>query len=177
MCLTLVRHTAPDVAPGTCYGRLDLPPGPDFPDEADRLTRSLPPATRILSSPLTRCLRLADHIAQARGLRVETDPRLAEMDFGTWEGVAWDDVPLAELDAWAADFDHARPHGGESVAMFKTRVADLLTGLREGQGCLLITHAGVMRAALNLTGQDATWQRRFAFGEALTLSAEDLGRL
>lgn len=174
MGLILLRHTAPDVAPGTCYGRLDLPPGPGFEAEAAEVIARLPRVTRILSSPLTRCRALAGRIGAARGLAVEIDPRLVEIDFGRWEGLAWDDVPRDELDAWAADFHHARPHGGESVAMFTRRVAAFLAAERAARDCLAVTHAGLMRAALHLLGRDETWVCRFAFGETLTLSPDDL---
>ena len=65
------------------------------------------------------------------------DERLREFDFGTWEGVRWDAIPRAELDAWAADFFHARPHGGESVHMLRERVETAIAddGLRV-RGCL-----------------------------------------
>lgn len=70
-----------------------------------------------------------------------------EMDFGRWEGVPWDRIPRAELDAWAADFDHARPHGGESVAIFAARVEAALSALRDGTPTLIVTHGGVMKVA------------------------------
>lgn len=177
MGLILLRHTAPDVAPGTCYGRLDLPPGPGFEGEAAAVLARLPPVARLLTSPLARCRRLAETIGQARGLPVETDPALIEIDFGRWEGLSWDAVPRDELDIWAADFWHARPHGGESVAMFADRVAAFLAAPPAGGPVLAVTHAGIMRAALHLSGRDETWARRFAFGEALELSAEDLRAL
>lgn len=176
MSLILLRHTAPDVAPGTCYGRTDLAPAPGFEAEAQRLAHDLPPAMRVFSSPLSRCQRLAKHIAAMRGLSLRLDDRLAEMDFGRWEGLPWDTVPRAELEAWAADFHDARPHGGESVAMLTARVAAFL-GQRRTTGALVVTHAGVMRAALYLTGQDDPWQRRFAFCETLTLTDDMLAAL
>ncbi|TCO73968.1 alpha-ribazole phosphatase family protein [Rhodovulum euryhalinum] len=177
MGLILVRHTAPDVAPGTCYGRLDLPPGPGFADEAAAVLDAMPPVTRVLTSPLIRCRALAEHIGAARGLPVEVEPRLIEIDFGAWEGLAWDAVPRDELDAWAADFWNARPHGGESVAMFTARVADWLAGQGGAAGWLAVTHAGLMRAAQHLLGRDESWACRFSHGQTLALSAGDLSAL
>ena len=52
------------------------------------------------------------------------------MDFGRWEGLPWSAVPRAELDAWAADLMHARPHGGESVAMLLARTRRALARCR-----------------------------------------------
>ncbi|TCP63315.1 alpha-ribazole phosphatase [Rhodovulum bhavnagarense] len=177
MGLILLRHTAPEVAPGTCYGRLDLPPGPGFEAEAAATITALPPIRRLLSSPLRRCRLLAERIGEARGLSVEVVPELTEIDFGRWEGMAWDAVPRDELDAWASDFWHARPHGGESVARFAGRVAEFLARCGAAQGWLAVAHAGQMRAAVHLLGQDPDWKRRFAYGERLVLSAHDLARL
>ncbi len=149
MGLMLVRHTTPDVEPGTCYGRLDLPVAATFAAEAAAVLAALPPVTLIVSSPLRRCRVLAQHIADIRGLTVELDERVQEMDFGAWEGLLWADIPRAELDAWADDFMHARPHGGESVAMLRERtVAALSDWRRRAQATAIITHSGVIKAAL-----------------------------
>ncbi|MBK1635601.1 histidine phosphatase family protein [Rhodovulum adriaticum] len=177
MGLTLLRHTAPEVAPGTCYGRLDLPPGPDFEAEARALIAGLPPVTRLLTSPLQRCRLLAERIGQAQGIAAEVAPALTEIDFGSWEGLAWDAVPRAELDTWAADFWHARPHGGESVAQFAARAAGFLAECSAADGWLAVTHAGQMRAAVHLLGRDPDWACRFAYGERLVLGADDLAVL
>ena len=68
---------------------------------------------------------------------------------------AWSDVPREELDAWADNFECARPHGGESIAELRTRVMSLLTDLADTRGPagtpLLVTHAGIIRAALTVT--------------------------
>lgn len=109
--MMLLRHTQPDVAAGICYGRSDLDLAPCFADTARGIIDTLPDVSRIVSSPLTRCLRLAQFVAQARALPLHIDPRLSEMDFGTWEGQPWDAIPRDQLDAWARDILHARPHG------------------------------------------------------------------
>ncbi|SIO28574.1 alpha-ribazole phosphatase [Rhodovulum sp. ES.010] len=177
MGLILLRHTAPDVAPGTCYGRLDLAPGPDFAAEAAEIITRLPLVTRLLTSPLRRCRSLAEEIGRARGLTVEIEPRLIEIDFGAWEGLPWDAVPRSELDAWAADFWQARSHGGESVGQFTARVAGFLAEQGAASDWLAVTHAGIMRATLHLLGRDETWKSRFAYGETLRLSPAELSAL
>ena len=122
MSLILLRHTRPDVAEGVCYGRTDLLPAEDFVTVASAVIAGLPDVSRVVTSPLVRCARLAERIAAARDLDPETDPRIVEMDFGSWERTPWDAIPRDELNAWAADFHGARPHGGESVAMLAARV-------------------------------------------------------
>lgn len=163
MALILLRHTRPAGSDGTCYGVSDLPPGPDLPAEARRLAAQLPPVRRILTSPLARCARLAAALGAARGLPVAEDARLRELDFGRWEGQRWDAIPRAELDAWAADLLHARPHGGETVAEMAARAAAALAD-HGRPGTLFVTHMGVIRAALHRAGRAGAWEAQVDFG-------------
>ena len=68
---------------------------------------------------------------------------------------------------------HARPHGGESVAMLLARTRRALARCRAVPGhTLAVTHAGPIRAALLATGGDAdAWQRAIGFGETIALDA------
>jgi len=162
MGLILLRHTRPVGSEGVCYGVTDLPPGPDLTNEARRLVAQLPVAGRVVSSPLARCLRLAEALAEARGLALSVDPRLRELDFGRWEGLRWDAVPRGDLDAWAADLTGARPHGGETVDEMAARVSAALA--EAGGGALIVTHMGPIRAALRRAGRPGAWEAKLAFG-------------
>jgi alpha-ribazole phosphatase len=178
VALTLLRHTRPLAAEGLCYGASELELGPDFAIEAQALLARLARPDRIVTSPLLRCLRLAELLGAQLAVPVEVEPDWREMDFGSWEGRAWSDIPRAELDAWAADFLHARPHGGESVAMLLARTRRALDGCRTPEvRSLAVTHAGVIRAALAATGGGATaWNRAIGFGEAVALDLQPLYR-
>ena len=172
MSLILLRHTRPDVAEGVCYGRTDLPPADDFETAASAVIAGLPDVSRVVTSPLVRCARLAERIAAARDLDPETDPRIVEMDFGSWERTAWNAIPRDELDAWAADFHRARPHGGESVAMLAARVgAALDETMATDPPILWVTHAGVVRAACAARAVERGWETRLDFGRWLVLPA------
>ncbi|MDB5932106.1 MAG: Phosphoglycerate mutase [Polaromonas sp.] len=150
MKLWLVRHVQPLVAAGICYGRLDLPADAGTTaDCAARLAALLPADCRVVSSPLQRCEQLAQALHALRpDLAYKTDVRLQEMDFGQWEGSAWQDIGQHALQAWTDDFaSHAAGHDGESVSAFMARVAAAFDAL-SGQGDMLwVTHAGVIRAA------------------------------
>ncbi|MEL7344929.1 MAG: histidine phosphatase family protein [Pseudomonadota bacterium] len=163
MALSLMRHPEPRVEPGLCYGRMDLgllrPAAPKM--------DTLPAFTTILSSPLQRARLLAEAIADRSGVALAVDDGLAEMDFGAWEGQLWDDIARAEIDAWADDFHHARPHGGESVAMFAARVSGALE--RAPTGALLVCHVGVIRAALVQHGDPEGWEAKVPFEGVVTL--------
>lgn len=170
MALILIRHTRPEGAEGLCYGRTDLALAEGFEAEAARLAAELPAAVRLVTSPLSRCARLAAWLGAARGLAVETDPRLAEMDFGAWEGRAWAAIPRGELDAWAADLTGARPHGGETVAELAARARAALAEAAAGPvPALVVTHAGIIKAALADRRGPQGWQAQVAFGGWLVL--------
>lgn len=172
MSLILLRHSKPVGADGLCYGRTDLLPDDSFDAQIARLRTELPPVCRILSSPLTRCRMMAEALGTHLDLAPILDPRLVEMDFGAWEGLAWDAIPRAELDAWAADFLHARPHGGESVAQLGARTAAALTEAAQGETpALVVAHAGIIKAALVAAGDPKGWhvETGFAQWRAVTL--------
>ena len=171
MLLTLVRHTRPAVAEGVCYGRTDVGLAPSFEDEAARVVAALPAAGRLVTSPLGRCRRLAERIGDARDLVPVVDERLREMDFGAWEGVPWESISRVELDAWAEDFLHAHPHGGESVHMLRSRVGSAIDDYRRsGLSHVAVTHAGIIRAARALFGCSGGWSTHTGFGDWITLT-------
>ncbi len=172
MRVTLLRHTAPDVAPGVCYGRTDLDVATSFPAEAAAVATTLPKYAQIVTSPLMRCRKLADYLGQVSDLTPVEDPRLFEMDFGSWEGQAWADIPRAELDAWTADFLHARPHGGESVAMLRNRTMEAVAEWLSGGGhTLIVTHSGVIRSVLSTGDAAEDFSANIDFGGFHSLSS------
>lgn len=144
-----VRHGKPLGGEGLCYGRLDLPLA--GPPAAAPVLAAAGPFERIVSSPLRRARALAEAVGAAAGLPVTLDARLAELDFGRWEGLSWDGVPRAELDAWAADPLGYRPGGADSAGAMLER----LRAFRAEQGerrTLAVTHAGPVRCLLALGG-------------------------
>jgi alpha-ribazole phosphatase len=145
--LWLVRHAQPLVAPGTCYGALDMPADPGATlESARRLAQALPRGVGVRHSPLQRCEQLAQALQALRpDLASEPDERLVEMNFGTWEGQPWDAVARADIDAWTAHFAHYRPGGGDHLAGMLQRVASALHGTRPDGDVLWISHAGVAR--------------------------------
>ena len=145
------------VEAGVCYGQSDVPLAAAAAAGAASIAARL--ATlgacaprRIETSPLTRCASVARVLGQMHGgLAPREDAGLAEMDFGAWEMQRWDAIERAQIDAWAADFEHARAHGGESVAQFDARVGAWFDALDAfempaREGLWVVAHAGVMRA-------------------------------
>ena len=179
MTFWLARHAQPLIAPGICYGQLDMAADTAATAQAaEGLAAVLPPTTTIVTSPLKRCEQLRQHLSGLRpDLIHQTDPRLQEMHFGAWEGQPWATIDPAELQAWTDDFNgYAAGGNGESVSTFMARVAAALDARDRAQNTLWITHAGVVRAAtLIATGQRSIlhasqWPKSGpAFGQWVTL--------
>lgn len=159
MDIVLIRHPAVALDEGVCYGHADVALAESAKISSNALALRLAtlqvPAPRVLiASPLTRCAAFAAEIANDFGCVVSHDESLKEMDFGDWESQRWDAIDRAQLDDWAANFEHARAHGGESVAQFVARVHawfDAFAHTRELSPAYVVTHAGVMRVIAALT--------------------------
>jgi alpha-ribazole phosphatase len=149
--LWVVRHAAPLIAPGTCYGALDVAADPQATLlAAQRLAQALPARATVRHSPLQRCEQLAQALQALRAdLTSQPDARLGEMDFGQWEGRLWADIARIDIDAWTQNFAHYRPGEGESLHAMLTRVEaarrEAWGAIAQGSAVVWITHAGVAR--------------------------------
>jgi probable phosphoglycerate mutase len=132
---------------------------------------------RIVSSPLRRAHETATIVAAGR--TVETDARLAEMDYGAWEGLTYEQIDALDLDfrhRWAADPDLLEAPGGESGLDVAARVTAFLGDLlvwaapagEEERVALAVAHATLNRVllavALGVPIRD--YRRRFTQGQA-----------
>lgn len=170
-----MRHPAPDVAPGICYGRSDVGLAEDATQCAAALGHLLPPHAQWYSSPLQRCRLFAEALHASPAF----DARLQEIHFGDWEMQAWDAINRELLDEWAAAGADFAPPGGESVAALFMRVAEFIRETRANgeQEIVLVTHAGVMKVccALLLDLPDGDWQAlRFDHGTATLIENGEL---
>ena len=149
MKLWLVRHARPLVDEGVCYGASDVAADAAHTQAcAARLAEALPQGLAVWYSPLQRCAQLARALCELRpDLRTRADDRLAEMDFGCWEGVHWNAIDKVHYDTWTANFAQYRFGGHESVADLMRRVEEARAeAAGQGEELVWITHAGVMRA-------------------------------
>jgi probable phosphoglycerate mutase len=87
----------------------------------------------VVASPVRRARESGEILAERLGRTVEQEPGFAEMDFGTWDGLTFEEVAQqyrADLDAWVGTTD-VRPGGGESLDMVRERVLDALDRVLE----------------------------------------------
>ena len=183
----LVRHAQPVIATGICYGNLDVAADKIATENAAlQLAQSLKSSDPfssprlIMVSELQRAQQLAYALqAHLPHLSIQVDARLNEMDFGKWEGVAWDAIPQLEYDHWIADFANYRFGGKESCEEMiqRVRACYLESQARQNHELLWICHAGVIRALQFYLQNNSThiqqaqdWPKSsIAFGEFIRL--------
>ena len=111
-----------------------------------------PPWDHIISSPLSRCNKFAEALADTLSIKFSVDENLKEIGFGSWEGRTPEDIKSNEGDAlerFLQDPVNNRPHGAEPLDDFAQRVWTAYGSIAEqyrGQHVLIIAHAGVIRA-------------------------------
>ncbi len=86
--------------------------------------------------------------AELLGLAAAVEPRLADLDFGSWRGDELGEVQPAALAVWLTEPTQA-PHGGESVVELVRRVHGWMDSLAPMRGRVVaVTHPAVIRAAI-----------------------------
>ena len=109
----------------------------------------------LVSSPVRRTRESADIIAERLGKTVEIEDGLAEMTFGSWEGLTFEGVREKfsdDLDAWLGSME-VGPGGGESFAEVEKRVRrsrDRLLSAYPGQTVLAVTHVTPIKLLVKL---------------------------
>jgi probable phosphoglycerate mutase len=151
--LVLVRHGATDHTSGKRFSGGLGGRNPSLNDEGRAQVRAtgewLAPLAEtvdvVVSSPVRRTHESAEIIGALLDRRVELEPAIAEMEFGSWEGLTFEEVRSTyadDLDAWLGSLD-ARPGGGESFRTVETRVLASLERLLDehaGQTVLAVSH-------------------------------------
>ncbi len=139
--LILVRHgvTAHTTAKRFSGGLTSANPG--LSDEGRAQIRTVadwlaPLAGRVdavVSSPVRRARESGEILAERLGRTVEEEPGFAEMEFGSWDGMTFEEVAeahRADLDEWLGSLE-VRPGGGESLVMVQERVVAALDRVLE----------------------------------------------
>ena len=106
----------------------------------------------IISSPLSRCLKFSEALAETMSINYSVVDNLKEIGFGSWEGRTPEDIKTNEGDAlenFLRDPVNNRPEGAEPLDDFANRVWTVYEEIAEqyrGQHVLVVAHAGVIRA-------------------------------
>lgn len=148
-----LRHGETDWnAQGLSQGRTDIPLNQVGRAQAERAARTLAPLpiATIVASPLLRARRTAEIAAATLGLPVTLDEDLAEVNFGTQEG-----LPMGDwYDDWIAG-DYT-PDGAESFAALCERtVRGVNRAIALPGPVLVVAHGALFRALRQAAGLEA----------------------
>lgn len=105
----------------------------------------------VVSSPLQRCAAFAQELAQARGLPLRLDARLAEYDFGDWQGVPIETLAEEQGEALGRFWSNPAaypPPGAEAFDVFRARLVAALddaAAVWPARRVLVVTHGGAIR--------------------------------
>jgi len=110
----------------------------------------------IVSSPMLRCEKFANYLADQLNIPIEIMENLREAGYGSWEGKTADKIRAgSEQEYWQfiADPVNSRPKNAEPLDSFTLRIKNVLMQVLhryEGQHILLVAHTAVNRAILGI---------------------------
>ncbi|MGJ8513318.1 histidine phosphatase family protein [Carnimonas bestiolae] len=173
-----LRHGACE-GPSSLRGRSDVALNESGVAQMERAFEYLQRPQRLITSPLRRCRDSAAQFAAGWQLSLEEDPRVAEMNFGDWDGVALATLhqrfPEQLARFWQDPYANPPPNA-ESVDSFSARCRDAWRGLIDfaHPHTLVVTHGGVIKRWIaDVLGIDALSS---AFLAALGVNYADLVR-
>jgi broad specificity phosphatase PhoE len=163
--LCLVRHGHCEKS-GTLLGQCDVPLTTEGLAQAQALAAELAAcgADRLVSSDLQRALQTATALAARLDLPLETDPRLREISYGSWDGLTWTEIECLDptgAPRKLADWTSWTPPGGEPFDAFIARVRDARASLAASPArfTIVVAHRGVNAV---LSGQPLdTFQQQY----------------
>lgn len=176
MEIYLVRHTETICERGICYGQSDVNLAEPFDKIFENIISQLPSEGIIFSSPLQRCVILAEYIKNnIKTISYHEDDRLKEMNFGDWELKNWNTIPTEELNPWMEDFVNIQVSNGESFIELHDRTASFLSeeiSKKIMKPVIIVAHAGTIRSILChqsfLPLKDA-FQNKVEFGQVIKI--------
>ncbi len=151
--LVLVRHGVTDATLGKLFSGGMGSSNPPLNEEGRAQARAtgewLTPMAdtfdALVSSPVRRTRETAEILAGFLDLEIEEEEGIAEMEFGTWDGLSFTEVHERwpdELSSWLGDLESA-PHGGESFRTVEKRVLagrDRIVADYRGKTVVAVSH-------------------------------------
>jgi len=176
MDLYFLRHTTVAIDNDVCYGQTEIPVASSFLQEASDTMKLVPDKQHAVyfSSPTRRCIQLAEFISKRPAMQ---DPRLADLNFGSWERKKWSEIDEQELDSWMNDVIYQKPPDGESYEQMMLRVKDFFEEVitKNYKTVVISTHASIVRAILSYVLEipyQRTFDMQIAFGSITKISVD-----
>jgi broad specificity phosphatase PhoE/ribonuclease HI len=138
----------------------------------------------VVSSPVQRTRESAEILGDRLDKAMRIDDGLAEMEFGTWDGMTFAEIKDRypdDLEAWLGSLDHP-PGGGESFRGVEKRVLASLDRLLEeyaGRTVLVVSHVTpikILVAHALAAPLDSVYRMELAPASVTVLSFFDDGR-
>lgn len=109
------------------------------------------PVSALYSSDLSRALETAAVIGQALGLLARPEPRLREIDLGSWAGLTRQEIAERYPEEFRAWSEHkpVRAGGGETFLEMQARLEGILREIvaaHPGEAVAVVTHGGAITA-------------------------------
>ncbi len=155
--LWLIRHgESTGNRDGVLQGQEDLPLSPFGHEQSKRLASRLGVMkfAQLYSSDLSRATDTASYLGRAWNKETVIDPKLREIDVGTWSGLTNEIIAERFPDEWVRWLDRdptVRRGGGESYADAQIRITlaiNVIAKRHPGDRIAIVMHGGVMRAYL-----------------------------
>jgi probable phosphoglycerate mutase len=152
--LVLVRHGATELTASKRFSGGLASSNPGLTDEGRAQVREvaewLSPIGEavdvVVTSPVRRTRESAEILAERLEVPLQEEPGFAEMEFGTWDGMTFDEVQQQrpdEIQSWLGSLDVAPGGGGESFRDVEKRVLDGLSRVLEqhaGKTVVVVSH-------------------------------------
>jgi broad specificity phosphatase PhoE len=150
-----IRHAETDMA-GTFCGHSNPPINARGRQQIQKLMSALDgeKIECIFTSDLERAVATAGTLADAFGVPCIKKPDLREINFGSWEGLTWQQIQEqdgAYARRWTGAYPSLPAPAGESFTDFQTRVIAEVTEIvnsTDRRQAAVVTHGGVMRVVL-----------------------------
>ena len=153
--MLFIRHAETDMA-GTFCGHSDPPINGAGRAQIAKLLDALrgEDISVVYTSDLQRAVATGQAIAEFFGVPCVSRRGLREIDFGTWDGLTWQQIEAVDpayAQRWLDEFPNLPAPQGEGVEEFEARVqaeVDYLQRQCDTGSIAIVTHAGVMRCVL-----------------------------
>jgi len=166
--LILIRHCETDLNKNKYLGSTDPPLDPTGKTHAKQIAKELKhqDLSKIYSSDLKRAYQTANLIAKSHSLKVETLQNLNEINFGSFEGLTFDEILARDkknAEKYLTNPSAFRFPGGETQSELNKRVLKSLDTIvkkhiNSNETILAVAHGGTNRVilgrALNITQKD-----------------------
>jgi 2,3-bisphosphoglycerate-dependent phosphoglycerate mutase len=181
--ILLIRHGQTDWnMEGRWQGTMDIPLNAEGQMQARVLADHLAerPITAVYSSDLQRAYQTALALAERKGLMVQKDARLRELNLGAFQGLTHAEISArypAEMTAMREDYMGFIVPGGESRRAMQGRAIEALNEIvacePDGE-VAVVTHGGTIRVILlKLLGDDPQVGRLPIGNTSITLLETD----